>query len=386
MSHRLTVAALLCLVAIAAAGACSHNQPTDWRNFDLIHGARPAPARRLQGIAISDDDYRRFVRLGESWFRGETLGDEHTITDVAGLMQAEIDVPCAEGGPSCYERRSVLPIFVHAIDALDGVEGNLYSGNGGKDGTGYTSNLVLQFPPGTRLQGIEVPEQLYTGLDVEAGSAWPIGVVPVAVPDSEADRPYFLHPGELGAGPAPDTTRYRIGVTCALCHYSLDIDWDGHADLRSAWPDEPTPGSAFQPQDAWAVGNQDLHTGWLFGLTANPMLGFAVLAGPVGAHDLEQSARWINWVRDNYLRAPEAVKKEVLRGMLSQPRGYADISPNALYDNVQFPLLFTRHAWPYNYDGSLVNAGDRNSSVWTTALDFTGLIGLAKDRSACIPG
>jgi hypothetical protein len=370
------VAALFALLC----AACAHQQPKDWGNFDLLHGPRPGPAHTLQGFDLSDADYRQFVRWGEAWFRGATLGDERTATDVAGLMQAEIEVPCpAPAG--CYERRSVLPYFARAIDALDGVMGNLFTGNGGPTGRGYTSDLVLSFPPGTRLLGIAVPERLHTGLDVEAGSPWPIGLPGIPVPRDEADRPYFVHPAELGAGPALDATRYRIGITCALCHYSLDIDWDGQADLRSAWPDQPTPGSAFQPEDAWAVGNQDLHVGWLFALTGNPMLGFAVLSGPVGAHDIDRSARWVEWVRDNYERAPLAVKREVVRGMLTQPPGFADISPNALYDNVQFPLLYTRHVWPYNYDGSLINASDRNSSVWTTALDFTGLIGLASDRS-----
>jgi hypothetical protein len=372
--------ALSALLLLLTA-ACAHQQPRDWGDFDLLRGPRPEPEHVLQGVTLADNDYRQFVRWGEAWFRGATLGDERTATDVAGLMQGEIEVPCPAPA-SCYERRSVLPYFAHAIDALDGVMGNLFTGNGGPSGRGYTSDLVLNFPPGTRLLGIAVPEHVHTGLDVEAGSPWPIGLPGIPVPRDEADRPYFVHPAELGTGPALDATRYRIGITCALCHYSLDIDWDGRADLRSAWPDQPTPGSAFEPQDAWAVGNQDLHVGWLFALTANPMLGFAVLSGPIGVHDIDRSARWVEWVRDNYERAPLAVKREVVRGMLTQPPGFADISPNALYDNVQFPLLYTRHVWPYNYDGSLINASDRNSSVWTTALDFTGLIGLAGDRSA----
>ena len=383
MNRMLGMMTVICVTVAAFANACSSMQPRDWGHFDLLQHPRPLPLGTLEGQKLTPADYKQFVRWGEAWFRGETLGDERTITDVAGLMQATLSVPCAAPSePGCTRQESVLPYFARAIDKLDGVAGNLFVGNGGPDGSGYTSNLVIEFPAGTRLSGIEVPEQLYTGLDVEAGSAWPIGIIPVPAPLADAQLPYLIDPASLGVGPVQTPGKLRIGISCALCHYSLDVDWDGQPDLHSAWPDRPTPGSPYRPEDAWAIGNQDLHVGWLFGLTANPMLGFSVLSGPIGEHDLAASKRWVEWVRDNYERSPLAVKKEVVRGMLTQPRGYADISPNALYDNIQFPLLFTRHGWPYNYDGSLINAGDRNSSVWTTALDFTGLIGLAKDRSA----
>jgi hypothetical protein len=373
-----------CLLLAAAAGACGHAAPRDWgSSFDLLRARKPPAKRVFDGITITQDEYRQLLLWGEQWFRGETLGNELTNTDVAGLMQAALDVPCAGPAPvGCTVKQSVLPYFAQAIDRLDGVLGNLYDGNGGADGSGYTNDLVIEVPRGTRLLGIEVPERIHTGLDVEAGSAWPIGIVPKRAPETDAHLPYLIDPEMLGVGPVQEPGKLRIGISCALCHYSLDVDWDGKPDLKSAQPGKHTPGSPYEPQESWAVGNQDLHVGWLFALASNPMLGFAVLSGPIGVHDLEASARWVKWVRDNYERAPTAVKKEVVRGMLTQPRGYADISPNALYDNVQYPLLFTHEGWPYNYDGSLVNAGDRNNSVWTTALDFTGLVGLAKDRSA----
>jgi hypothetical protein len=65
-----------------------------------------------------------------------------------------------------------------------------------------------------------------------------------------------------------------------------------------------------------------------------------------------------------------------------QPRGFADDSPNARHDPNQIPLLFTHRNWPYNFDGSFIDPSDRNNGVWTGAIDFTGLISLAGDRSA----
>jgi mono/diheme cytochrome c family protein len=351
--------------------------------FDVLQSPAPRAPSTLRGVCISREEYSRFVRWGEWWFRSETFGGERTTTDVAGLFGAEIEIPCAAsvgGGAPCRERVSAFPYLVQALDALDGVAGNLFSGNGGKLGKGYTSDLVIEFPKGTTLAGLPVPERLHTGLDVDAGYAWPVGVVAVKAPDGERHLPYLVEPSALGVGPAPEG-KVRLGITCALCHYSLDIDKDGRADMRSTRWGEETPGSRWRPEDAWGVGNQDLHFGWLFGLTRNPLMGFTVLSGPVGKNTPEDALEWVRWVRDNYRRAPATVRREVIRGMLVQPRGYADDSPNALHDPNQLPVLYTYRNWPYNFDGSFSDASDRNNGVWTGAIDFTGLIALARDRS-----
>jgi len=66
--------------------------------------------------------------------------------------------------------------------------------------------------------------------------------------------------------------------------------------------------------------------------------------------------------------------------MLLFPRGFADDTPDGLHNPLQFPSLFTHKNWPYNYDGVMLNASDRNNNVWTTGLDPTQLIALCKDR------
>jgi hypothetical protein len=176
----------------------------------------------------------------------------------------------------------------------------------------------------------------------------------------------------------------RIGLSCAACHYSLDVDWDGKADLRSAQPGVQTPGTHFKPQDAWAIGNQDLHLGWVLTLSANPLLTFTVYSGLVGRNGPKNALHFGRWVRDNYTRAPEAVMREVVLGYLAQPRGSADDTPDLLHDPMQLPLLFTHHNWPYNIDGVFADPTDRNNGVWTAALEFTGLIGLSSDRAGKI--
>lgn len=370
--------AILSACALALACAASPR----WPGFDVLQKPAPRAKQEMRRVPISSQDYATFVRWGEEWFRSETFGGERATTDVAGLFQAELEVPCeGEGAPAnCRKKVSALPYLVQALDRLDGVVGNLFSGNGGKLGLGYTSDLVLEFPKGTTLAGLPVPEKLHTGLDVDAGYPWPIGVEPVPAPVADQALPYLLEPSALGAGPA-EPGKYRLGITCALCHYTLDVDKDGSADLRSSRWDEPTPGSRFQPHHAWGIGNQDVHFGWLFALTRNPLMGFTVLSGPVGLNAPKDALAWVNWVKTNYLRAPEAVRREVVRGMLVQPRGLADDTPNALHDANQLPVLFTHQNWPYNFDGSFIDPSDRNNGVWTGAIDFTGLISLAGDRS-----
>lgn len=366
-------------LALSFCLACSATT----RDFDVLREPTPRPARQIRGVDVSAEDYLRLLRLGEKWFRSETFGGERATTDIAGLFGAELEVPCpepVEPRQRCRTRTTALPYLIAALDKLDGVPGNLWTGNGGPLGAGFTSDLVLEFPPNTTLAGLPVPERLHTGLDVDAGHPWPVGVVALPAAESEQQLPYLVEPSALGAGPATPG-KVRLGIACALCHYSLDVDKDGKADLRSTRWDEPTPGSAFEPRHTWAVGNPDLHFGWLFGLTKNPLLGFTVLSGPVGRNTPADALDWVRWVKENYRRAPEAVRREVLRGMLVQPRGYADDSPNALHDPNQLPIVLTYRNWPYNFDGSFSDPSDRNNGVWTGAIDFTGLISLAGDRS-----
>ena len=388
----------LCVLLLSCA------RQSRWAGFDVLERPAPPPPQRIGRVELSPEDYRSLVFWGEKWFRSETFGGERATTDVAGLFDGELEVPCgapldAAGplgepptpapptpapAPECRRKVSALPFLIRALDRLDGTLGNLFSGNGngngGELGNGYTSDLVLEFPKGTTLAGLPVPEHLHTGLDVDAGSPWPIGVVPVPAAASESSLPFLVEPAALGAGAAAPG-KVRLGITCALCHYTLDVDKDGHADMRSSAWGKDTPGSLWQARHAWGIGNQDVHFGWLFALTRNPLLGFTVLSGPVGKNSPEDAVAWVRWVKENYRRAPEAVRREVIRGMLVQPRGLADDTPNALHDANQLPLLFTNQNWPYNFDGSFIDASDRNNGVWTGAIDFTGLISLASDRS-----
>jgi hypothetical protein len=366
--------------ALALSAGCAIHAPERPCTFDVLREV-PAPApHTLAGRPVSDADYERFVAWGADWFRGETFGGERAVTDVLGLLDGVVDAPCEGGPPGCTRALRVFDVFVKALDALDGQPGNLFTGNGGPRGDGYTSDLVLRFPPGARLfGGIPVPEELHTGLDVEAGEPWPIGIVAVDAPPEDASRGYLHVPAQLGAGPG-SARPMRLGVTCALCHYSLDVDGDGKADLKSARLGHATPGSPYRPEHAWALGNQDLHFGWLLALSTNPLVAFTLLGGPIGSSRAEDAVAYVRWVRDHVESAPEAVMRQVAASMLVQPRGSPDDTPDALHQGVQIPSLFTWGNWPYNSTGAF-DANNLNNVVWTGSIDFTGLVGLAGDRA-----
>src|SRR5262245_51631715 len=386
----LTILAILLVVLIVVVVLTNkHYPPEDWSGFNVLEKKAPRPKPLVfKGAQLPDDEYIKWVNYGAEWFRNETFGNEHLWTDVVGLLNGKIDVPDGRGG---YDQESFFKYFLQGVDALDGVPGNLYNGNGG----GYTSDLVVLLPPGSMLdRTFPLPEKLHTGLDVEAGSAWPVGIVPVMAEKQEEYLPYLLDPGAYAGGPkgvgaAPTGGKYRVGLTCALCHISLDIDWDGKADLKWADHDKPTPGSPYRPEQSWAISNQDIALGYLFATASNTIAGFAD-TGPAGSaiigHDihvgttLDDSIAWARYIKENYANHTDDAKREVDRGLLLFPRGFADDTPDGLHNPLQFPSLFTNWDWPYNYDGVMLNASDRNNNVWTNGLDPSQLAALCSDR------
>ncbi len=373
----LTLSALLPAVAVFTT-SCRQPPPRHWGPIDHL-STDPLPTLALGGQPVEQEDYDQFLKWGEEFFKQGAFGNERTVTDILGVLQGTVDVP-VEGADGETREEPVLNALITAIDALDDTEGNLFTGNGG----GYTSDLVLEFPKGATLFGLPVPERVHTGLDVEAGSPFPIGTVPVKVEGEDADLPFLIRPSETGMDGAPEGA-YRLRMSCAACHYSLDIDQDGTADLRSTKIDEPTPDSPWEPHHSWAVGNQDIDFGWIVGLSANPMLAALVIGGDIHRSDRQAARDWALWVNEHFHDEPEETHRRVVQSILLQPRGWADVTGDARYNTIQIPPLYTQGAWPANSNGAIFADGDRNNTVWTGALDFTGQIGLCEERSAALP-
>ena len=383
----LVAAATAAVLLVVICALLGHQKPNDWPGYDVLADAVPtAPRPSYNGVQISAEEYEQWVWWGEEWFRSSTFGNERVWTDVVGVLDGSVEVPDGQGG---WRSEPFIKYLLQAIDSLDGEAGNLFTGNGGPDGGGYTSNLVIQFPPGARLNGgIPVPERLYSGLDVEAGSPLPIGLVAKLAAPEDRGLPYLLRPslfsdGEGGIGEVPGDPSYRVGLTCALCHYSLDVDFDGTPDLKSAEPGVLTAGSPFLPEHAWALGNQDAHLGWVFAFASNTAALFAD-TGRVGARRPSDAKDWASSIRERYRTDPESIEREVDEGLILTPRGYADDTPDGLHNPLQFPSLFTFANWPFNYDGVMLNASDRNNNVWTNGLDPTQFVALCSDRGGSL--
>ncbi len=337
--------------------------------------APPGPPTTVAGVAVKEADLDLLRTWGETIFRQGGYGSERSVTDVMGALMGTVRIPCPTDPTGCD--KPVLPFVIAGIDALDGVPKNVFEGNGG----GYTSNLALSFPPGSTVHGVPIPTPVYTGLDVDAGDFLPIGIQPVEAPPEDHGLPWLIDLNTLDGGPVPASLaekRFRVRLACAACHYTLDVDNDGTADLTSTKPGAP-PKDGFTPEHGWAAGNQDLHFGWLFALSENVMLGSFVLGGWVEDTGQDAPVRFAQWIKANWGVQPDVVRNAVVKGMLTQPRNFADVSTNANFDPIQIPPLYPRQGWPYNTNGANFDATDRDNQVWTGALDFTGLIALCSD-------
>src|SRR4051794_39408528 len=90
----LSAALLACTARTPGAPAASGRSVA----FDVLQSPAPRAPLTMRGVAVSREDYARFLRWGEEWFRNETFGGERTTTDVAGLFGAELEIPCAPQG------------------------------------------------------------------------------------------------------------------------------------------------------------------------------------------------------------------------------------------------------------------------------------------------
>lgn len=387
--RRAKLAVFILVAALVGAGFAqgkssdkgeSDKGESDKSEFDLLREMTPFPKLPIyQGMQVSFFNFVVWVQWGEQWFSSETFGNERFWTDVVGLLNGSVDVP---EGENKWRKQPVFPLLLQAIDELDGVRGNLYKGNGG----GATSDLVISFPAGSRLNSsIALPEKLHTGLNVEEGSAWPVGFVPSKASSQEANLPYLLDPsqyseGPFGIGPAPAKEKYRVGVSCALCHYSFDLDHDGKLDIKSANPTQTALNNSYHPNQVWGIGNPDLHLGWLFALAENST-ALSALSSDANEQANKGGLKWAESILKNYRTRPEQTEQAVDRGLLLVPRGYIDETPDGMVNPAQIPVLFTHRNWPYSYAGATLNLSDRINHVWTINMDLSLLVAFSSDRA-----
>lgn len=247
----------------------------------------------------------RLVSDGRKAFYGETFGNELFLTDVLGIL---------DGGITAW-----------------GV-GRALLGLAGRG----TDDLRVRLD-----EDVQVGDQLFragttisTGLDVPRGGWLPLGV-----------RVFY------------DRGRVRAGITCAVCHATVD------------------PGSGLVVEGA---PNVNLNAGLLFALASNSAAYF--LHTGVSSLDpyLGGESVAVRSSEGVYTQVPEADRFEAaVSGMLVRwPPGSFDATVDGVNDPTSIPDSFTAHDHPYGWSGFAAIGPFRglsaiNNDVHAVALDGT---------------
>lgn len=228
--------------------------------------------------AIRIDD--ELVRAGRDIFYRETFGNEVFFSDILGIL---------DGGLSPFR-------FGSAISNL-----------AGRGTTNLQVRLTRDVQVGERLW--RAGELVPTELDVPRGSVVPLGV-----------RVFY------------DRGAVRVGITCALCHATVD----------------KATGKVVE-----GAPNTDLNAGLLLALARNP----AAVWPQTGLLSLKEfQTRPDQFVRRSETGTdllPDPVTlANAIRGMLGLwPAGSVDTTADLVVNPTSIPASFTRDAWPYGWSG-----------------------------------
>ncbi|MER2265336.1 cytochrome C oxidase Cbb3 [Methylobacterium oxalidis] len=255
---------------------------------DLVNPGRNAPegAYDVLGRAAASPEPgavridAALIRRGREAFYRETFGNEVFLTDVMGML---------DGALSLYEVSRAL---------------TLLAGRG-------TANLEVRVarPVTVGDRTYRVGELIPTGLDVEKGSLFPLGI-----------RTFY------------DRGHVRMGITCALCHSAVD----------------PASGRVVE-----GAPNRDLNVGLMMALAANTtayyMHGSTPSLDPFRT-DPGRTVATRSGMRER-LPDPEALEADAKVQAASWPPGSFDSSPDLVTNPTSIPSSFTAHGHPYGWSG-----------------------------------
>ena len=309
-----TVTVLL-LSALACAPGCKRKYTPPQNAVVEQQERMPAPAYDVWGRSISTREAaelmrtadgkamlspangavaidERMLKLGEQAFYEETFANEVFLTDVMGMLAGPIKPPA----------------MVRAILALKG---------------GGTSNLQITLDDDAVVGGRQFRkgELINTGLDVPAGATAPMGMT------------IRTAPGKVS-----------VGVTCALCHSTVD------PDTKKVIHGAP---------------NNDLAGGLLMAMSTNSAAYFT----HTGITDLAPFAgaapRTITGSDGKRLPLPdpEALEQAVDATLMQWPPGSFDSMTDLVAAPAQIPDSFTWGDHPYNWSGGFAAGPFRGLSV-----------------------
>lgn len=334
-----TTFTILLLAAISTINFDSTNAQNHPKPLGLKQQAKmllqPAPKANLDP---------KVVDFGTKTLATETFGNEVFWTQMLGLLNGSVEVSGQSVG--------VLPIILDAIDSLDNVKGNLFTGNGGA----FTQNLVINIPPNTTLDGvIKLPAGPFpTGLAVPKGSPVPVGVIPVAVASGTAGA---LNPSALN--PGYPNQNFTFGVSCSLCHEIVRSDGSR------------LPGMA----------NNQLQIGAIFALAGNSAALFPLGgAMPQDIDPFKPGQVKFDNDGDGIVDADKATDFERMidEEFLLTPKGYFDVTLDARTNPTQTPVNSTNGNQPLLWDGLFANnsEGRTDNFVHSVLLDVSSLTAL----------
>lgn len=265
-------------------------------------------------VKITED----LIALGRKAFYAETFKDQIFQTDVVGALNGPIN-----------------PIsLTKAIVSLKGQ---------------FTHNLQIPINQDVTIGGktFKSGTLLNTGLDIPAG---------------------FLTP--LGMRTSIEKGKLRVGITCALCHSTID-----HQTGRVI---EGAP-------------NNDLDTGLILAMASNSAAMFRQTGVnptqlPLGNHTYSNSQGETAKLPDS-----QTVETAVDAELLTWPPGSFDSSGSLVNNPAQIPSSYTRDAWPYGWSGHSAigwfhglttlnsNVHATNSDATTGADSSEPLLGIDKE-------
>lgn len=231
-------------------------------------------SRENGAVPITD----KLLRLGRNNFYSETFGNEVFQTDVVGALNGAIN-----------------PISL--TKAIARLKGN------------STTNLKIPLDEDVTIGGKLFPAGtlLNTGLDVPARSPIPLGMS------------VHINRGKL-----------RVGITCALCHATLDKE----------------TGKILE-----GAPNNDLNTGLILAFATNS----AAMFRNTGVNPTRIPAGENTYidVSNKKFRLPDvkALENAVDAALLTWPPGNFDSTGTMVNNPSQIPSSYTFDAWPYGWSG-----------------------------------
>ncbi|WP_198509030.1 electron transport protein [Bacillus sp. FJAT-44742] len=275
-------------------------------NADLVYtdSGRPEEAYDVWGDAVSEKEAEELLQteegraylseengavqvdeeildLGRKSFYEETFGNEVFLTDVMGIL---------DGPLSIYD-------FMKAIVKLAG---------------NPTDNLQVELPKTVTIGGITLEKgtMIDTGLDVPRGAVMPLGM-PITV----------------------DRGRVKAGISCALCHASVDMKNNGNV--------------------VEGATNTDLNTGTLMALASNSASYFTHTDVENLENYVEDVHRSVETTKGETEPLPdiEALETAVDETLMKWPPGFFDATIDMEANPTQVSDSFTFGDHPYSWSG-----------------------------------